>query len=303
MQETMPSIESSIQQQLDINKLKNLLFENATQIMNIDSIFLAALEEYLNYDVSKKAEDVSSELVSFTTNEFVKRLYSINPYLRVSKVQIENLKQIYRETWQMMKKTKSIKETLNEFHYPQLSQWLATLYPEKFRDVLKLSSSVGNVTYGEYSAELQVELLGIDIAHVKQPILDIGCGGQANLVTYFRSRGIEAYGIDRHLEIRKPYLDQVDWFDYHFEPDQWGTIVAHMSFTNHLNYAYLNDISQLEHYLLKMKEILESLFISGSFHYAPSLPFIEDKLSTEIYRVQSEPKFGEMPVSIIIRTE
>jgi hypothetical protein len=303
MQETMPSIESSIKQQLDINKSKNLLFENATQIMNIDSSFLAALEDYLNYDVSKKAEDVSSELVSFTTNEFVKRLYSINPYLRVSKVQIENLNQIYRETWQMMRKTKSIKATLNEFHYPQLSQWLATLYPVKFQKVLKLSSSVGNVTYGEYSAELQVKLLGIDTSYVNQPILDFGCGGQANLVTYFRSRGIEAYGIDRHLEIQKPYLDQVDWFDYHFKPGQWGTIVAHMSFTNHLNYAYLNDISQLEHYLLKMKEILESLLISGSFHYAPSLPFIEDKLSTEIYRVQSEPKFGDMLVSIIIRTE
>ena len=159
------------------------------------------------------------------------------------------------------------------------------------------------VTYGEYSAALQVELLGIDTADVTQPILDIGCGGQANLVTYFRSRGLEAFGIDRHLEIQKPYLDQVDWFSYHFEPGKWGTIVAHMSFTNHLNYAYLNDISQLEHYLLKMKEILESLSINGSFHYTPSLPFIEDKISTAIYIVQSEPKFGDLLVSKIMRIE
>lgn len=297
----MPSIESSIKQQLESNRSKNLLFENATQIMNIDSSFLAALEEYLNDNVSEKTEDVSSELVSFTTNEFMKRLHSINPYLRVSKVQIENLKQIYRETWQRMRNNQSIKTTLNEFHYPQLSQWLATLYPEKFQKMLKFSPRVGHVTYGEYSAELQIGLLGIDTADVKQPILDIGCGGQAHLVSYFRSQGLEAYGIDRHLETQKPYLDQEDWFDYHFEPGKWGTIVAHMSFTNHLNYAYLNDISQLEHYLLKMKEILESLSISGSFHYTPSLPFIEDKVSTEIYRVQSEPKFADMLVSKITR--
>src|SRR5512138_3729764 len=160
----MPSIESSIKQQLESNRSKNLLFENATQIMNIDSSFLAALEEYLNDNVSEKTEDVSSELVSFTTNEFMKRLHSINPYLRVSKVQIENLKQIYRETWQRMRNNQSIRTTLNEFHYPQLSQWLATLYPEKFQKMLKFSPRVGHVTYGEYSAELQIGLLGIDTA-------------------------------------------------------------------------------------------------------------------------------------------
>ena len=68
-------------------------------------------------------------------------------------------------------------------------------------------------------------------------MIDVGCGSQANLVTYFRALGIEAYGIDRHLETHKPYLDQVDWFDYDFEAGRWGTIVSHMSFTNHLNYA------------------------------------------------------------------
>jgi len=299
----MPSIERSIKQQLDVNNSKNLLFENAAQVMSIDSGFLAALEEYLKSDAGEQAEDIDSELVSFTTNEFIKRLHSINPYLRINKAQTENLQQIYRETWQRMRTTKAIKATLNEFHYPQLSQWLAKLYPEKFQKALKSASNVRHVTYGEYSAELQIELLGIETANVKQPILDIGCGSQANLVTYFRSQGIEAYGIDRHLEIHRPYLDQVDWSDYPFESGKWGTIVAHMSFTNHLNYAYLNDISQLEHYLLKMKAILASLSISGSFHYAPGLPFVEDKLSTEIYQLQSRPKFGDMPVSIVIRVE
>lgn len=118
---------------------------------------------------------------------------------------------------------------------------------------------------------------------------------------YLRSLGIEAYGVDRVPEIHEPYVKQADWFDYHFEPNSWGTIVAHMSFTNHLRYAYLNDVSQLEHYLLKMKEITESLAVGGSFHYAPALPFIEDRLPSEIYRVQSEEKPGNMHVGTIIR--
>jgi hypothetical protein len=298
----MQSIKNSIQQQLNVNKSKNLLFENTPQIMNIDASFLVALEEFVNHGMRDTSEDAYAELVSFTTHEFVRHLYSINPYLRINHVQIETLKRIYGETWQRMKQTKNITATLNEFHYPELSKWLATLYPKKFQKLLKSSSDVGKVTYGEYSAELQVELFGIDTAHVKQPIIDIGCGSRANLVTYLRSLGIEAYGIDRHLEIHEAYLAQWDWLEYPFEPSKWGTIVAHMSFTNHLNYVYRNDISQLEDYLLKMKEILRSLLIGGSFHYAPSLPFIEDELLTEIYEIHSGQKFSNLPVSIIVRT-
>jgi len=47
-----------------------------------------------------------------------------------------------------------------------------------------------------------------------------------------------------------------------------GSIVSNMAFTNHLNYAYRHDVSQLEPYLLKMKEILAALAPGGSFYYA-----------------------------------
>ncbi len=297
------SIENSIKRQLDSNKSKNLLFEDVTQIMNVDSSFLTALEEFLNCEMTAKLEDFHSELTGFATRELVKRLYSINPYLRVSQAQIENLRQIYRQSWQALRKTRNVQATLQEFHYPALSKWLATLYPEEFQKALKFSSRVGNVTYGEYSAALQIELLGIDIGQVKPPIIDIGCGRQASLTTYFRSLGVEAYGIDRYLDIHEPYTEQVDWFDYRFEPNRWGTIVAHMSFTNHLRYAYLNDNSQLERYLSKMTELVESLLLGGSFHYAPSLPFIEDRLTMGTCRVQRESKISNMLVSTIVKTQ
>jgi len=299
----MQSIAVLIKQQLDINKSRNLLFENAPRIMSIEPSFLAALEELLNSNSSGKSKDVYLEFIPFATNELVKRLYSVNPYLRVSKAQVENLEKIYQKIWQIMIKTGNVRTTLNEFHYPELSKWLATLYPKKFQEFLKLSPSVGHITYGEYSAELQVELLGIDTAHIKQPVLDMGCGSQANLVRYFRSLGVDAYGIDRHLEIYEPYLNQIDWFDYYFEPHKWGTIVSNMGFTNHLNYAYLHDISQLEHYLLKMKEVIESLLTNGYFYYAPSLPFVEDKLAIKNYKVKREQKINDIFASVIIKTE
>jgi hypothetical protein len=74
-----------------------------------------------------------------------------------------------------------------------------------------------------------------------------------------------------------------------------------MSFTNHLNYAYRNDIAQLEPYLLKTKEILESLSRGGSFHYAPGLVFLEEELSREMYQIQTGAGFGDLPVSAIVR--
>lgn len=299
----MQSLEVSINQQLDINQANNLLFENVTQIMNVEPGFLAALEELLNSNIGDKSEEVLSEFIAFTARELIKRLYLINPYLQVSKVQFESLEQIYRQTWQRMINTGNIKATLKEFHYPELSKWLAARYPEKFQEFLKLSSKIGHVTYGEYSAEFQIELLGIDIDHIKQPVMDIGCGSQANLVRYFRSLGFEAYGMDRHLDIQESYLNQVDWFDFYFEPGRWGTVVSNMGFTNHLNYAYLHDISQLERYLLKLKEIMESLSASGYFYYAPSLPFVEDKLSAKRYKVERKQKINDVFASIMMKTE
>jgi hypothetical protein len=194
----------------------------------------------------------------------------------------------------------NIKTTLKEFHYPELSTWLASLYPEKFRQALRRSATIGSVTYGEYSAELQVEGLGIDVTRIQQPVMDIGCGSQASLVRYLRSLGIEAYGIDLYLGTHEFYLERVDWFEYHFKPGNWGTIVSNMGFTNHLNYAYLHDISQLEYYLLKMKEILESLSLGGCFHYAPGLPFLEEKLSCKEYKVEQQ-KISNVLTSIVIR--
>jgi hypothetical protein len=259
----MQPIKISIKRQLDANKTINLLFENAKQIMDIEPGFLAALEELLISD--EKPETLRAELVSFTAHELVKRLRSVNPYLRINSKQIEKLEKIYGRTWQKIVQTGDIKTTLKEFHYPTLSAWLASLYPEKFHQALQRSATVSPVTYGEYSAELQVMVLGIDVTRIKQPVMDIGCGSQANLVRHLRSRSIEAYGIDRCLEVHESYLEQVDWFEYQFEPGKWGTVVSNMSFTNHLNYAYLHDISQLEHYLLKMKEILKPCQLADIF--------------------------------------
>jgi len=137
----MEPLETSLKRQLDANKARNLLFEDVKQIMHIDPGFLAALEELLNSNASTLPGSIYAEIVTSTAKEVLKRLQSIHPYLILSSGQTEDLEEIYRQTWQMMIKTGNIKTTLKEFHYPALSKWLAALYPEKFRTVLKQSTT------------------------------------------------------------------------------------------------------------------------------------------------------------------
>jgi SAM-dependent methyltransferase len=296
-----PPLEISIKQQMTINRSKNLLYIGAEHIMDIDPCFLAALEKLLDSPEMDRQENISPGMITFAVQALLKRLYSVNQYVQVSDQKIEELKEIYRQTWRVMVKTRQVRTALREQHYPALSQWLATLYPKEFQVQLKFSPQVGHVVNEEYSAQFQIALLRINIPALKQPVLDIGCGSQANLARTLRSEGIEVFGFDRFLEVHEPYLEQNDWFEYPFRRGVWGTIISNMAFTNHLNYAYLHDILQLEPYLLKMKDILESLAIGGSFLYAPALPFVEERLAPECYHVVSEPTAGEIFVSTITR--
>ncbi len=297
----MQPIKDSIKRQLEVNELKNLLFANAEQIIEIEPNFLAALEELLDSTRKDRAQNATAEIVSFAARALLKRVYSVNQYLKISDQKIAELEEIYLRTWRTMLKTGNIQTTLREEHYPELSQWVASVYPQEFRKRLRFSAEVGHVVYEEYSAQLQIELLQIDTAHLTQPVIDIGCGSKANLVRYLRSRGIEAYGFDRQLEKPEPYLEKRDWLEYPFEAASWGTIISNMAFTNHLNYAYLHDASQLEQYLLKMRDIIESLAIGGQFFYAPSLPFVENRFDPRCYTVERERTVGELFVSTVTK--
>jgi hypothetical protein len=294
-------IKNSIQQQLEVNDAKNLLLVNVEQIMDIDPGFLAALEELLGSATGSQPEGLSAEIVSFAAQALLKKVYSVNQYLKISDQKVKELEKIYRQTWRTMVSTGDLQTALRQEHYPKLSEWLASLYPKEFRKRLQFSPVVGHVVYEEYSAQLQIDLLQIDCAHIKEPVIDIGCGSQANLVRYLRSLGIEAFGFDRQLQNREPYLEQMDWFDYSFRPAAWGTVISNMAFTNHLNYAYLHDAAQLEPYLLRLKDIIESLKIGGEFYYAPSLPFVENRLDPAGYKVKREQTIGEVFVSTITR--
>jgi hypothetical protein len=136
----------------------------------------------------------------------------------------------------------------------------------------------------EYSPQLQLQVLGIRVEDLREPVLDVGCGKSGQLVQYLAGLGLQVTGADRVVE-PSPYLMAVDWLALDFRPGAWGTVLSHMAFSNHFLFHHRYKNGQPQEYARKYMQILSWLKRGGSFYYAPGLPFIEQFLPEGMYRV------------------
>lgn len=261
-----------MRQQMELNESRNLLHPQAELLLEIDPVFQAALEELLaggaeDFEIDLLADDAASALID--------RIHAVNQYIQINKRAKDSLKRIYLQSWRKIVTTRNIESVLRNHHYPKLKAYLAKLYPPELMHAIASSPTLGRVPCCEYSANLQMRLFRLDMAAIIEPLLDIGCGCDANLVEYLRSKGIKAYGIDRSIKRRAGYLTEIDWFEMRLERGIWGTIVSNLAFTNHLVYAERYDKQGAERYLKKYTEILDSLAGGGSFIYAPCVESLE----------------------------
>ncbi|MCB0208481.1 MAG: class I SAM-dependent methyltransferase [Anaerolineae bacterium] len=130
----------------------------------------------------------------------------------------------------------------------------------------------------EYSPQFQLQLLGIDIDTLAEPILDVGCGASGTLVEYLIDQGLTAFGLDR-LAPAQPHFMQDDWFTFDFGRSRWGTIIAHQSFSTHFIHAHLHNADLAEQFARLYMMLLGGLKPGGTLYYAPGLPFIESHLA------------------------
>jgi hypothetical protein len=144
---------------------------------------------------------------------------------------------------------------------------------ELARFLADLPGSAERTTCGEYSAELQLEVLGLSLDDLAQPVLDVGCGEQALLVRWLAERGVEAFGLDRHAQGAR--VIRADWLEFEFGANRFGTIVSHQGFSLHFLRHHLAPGDLARRYALAYRAILGSLRKNGCFVYAPGLPFIE----------------------------
>lgn len=141
------------------------------------------------------------------------------------------------------------------------------------------------VVCAEYSPSLQLNMLGINVAILVEPILDVGCGRNGRLVSYLRASGLEVYGVDR-IVTSAAYLIEADWIQFTFDALAWGSIISHMAFSNHFlfHHQYRKGIPEI--FAQKYMEMLRALKMGGTLYYAPSLPFIEQFLPPARFMIQ-----------------
>ncbi|MGH0053642.1 MAG: hypothetical protein ACQ5SW_09665 [Sphaerochaetaceae bacterium] len=266
-----------IDKQIDQNRNLNLFYCHLEDVVTIGKDFIKTIL------IAKRQGRDIEELISYTVEKIVRILYRINQYTHFSPSDLTVLQNIYRNTFEVITEENPA-EAMRQ-HHKNLSKWLSMFYPEKFKTALRDTPVIGQVVNEEYSPQLQMEIYNIDPKSLREPVLDLGCGAKARLVKQLQFLGVHAIGIDRTLDEENSFCIKKDWFSYTFEKKTWGTIIANMSFTNHLLYTFQNDKEKLYAYLITYKEILASLKNGGCFAYAPSVPMIEDRLDPSQYEV------------------
>ncbi len=136
----------------------------------------------------------------------------------------------------------------------------------------------------EYSPELQLRILGLNLGDLTPPVVDLGCGQEARLVRFLRSRGVPALGVDRYVD--PAYGLRMDWLALPIQPNSLGTVLSHLAFSLHFLRLHHLPCDDVYLYAKKYRSILEGIRLTGTFAYAPGLPFLEELLPRERFSVR-----------------
>jgi len=288
----MNNLHDSIENQLAFNAGKNLFHEGAISSLVFTPETLAAIERFGEIDITTE-----NLLIDYLTDKVLQEFCRVNQYYSFDKQNRKDLRDIYIDLFSRIRNTETTLELTAKIHYENLKKWLLKANSFAGKMYTPKDELVEPVACHEYSAELQLTIFQIDTDKIAGPVLDIGCGKQGNLVKHLRSSGIEAYGCDRFAEA-SPFLTCQDWFEFGYGKDKWGTITSNLGFSNHFNHNHLRNDGRFIEYAKTYMDILNSLKIGGSFHYAPGLPFIEKYLDQSKFRVEMQ-KIGNSEVKSV----
>jgi len=272
-----------IGEQITSNSGKNLLADE-----QINSLQLIEVTESLVEKIRQMDAESEKEMIDFLTDEALQEFCRVNQYFAFNAESVNELKGIYSRLNQSIRNlqrnaTQPELNAISEIHYRNLCDWL--VHTNAFAGTMYSNDQkyTKAVACSEYTPDLQMNILQIDLKTLLEPVLDVGCGRELNLVNYLRDQGIEVYGIDR-FDNESPVYYKTDWLEYNFEPGKWGSIISNLGFSNHFIHHNLRADGNYREYAMKYMEILGSLKIGGTFYYAPDLPFIEMHLDKTKYR-------------------
>jgi len=279
----MDSFTDNIDRQIEFNRDKNILAGNL-EIFQFAGETLKAASDTDSLDA-----DSIQFLIAYAADKAIEEFCRVNQYYSFDAKAIVALRKIYADLFESFRIKTESPEDISKRHYEKLKAWIKESNPFAEKMYKDGDKTVIPVTCSEYSPDLQMHVLRLDMAQALQPVLDIGCGKHGQLVSYLRNRGIEAYGIDR-FTFTDPDLQTADWLEYDYGKGKWGTIVSNLGFSNHFSHHHLREDGNYIGYGKAYMNILTSLKVGGCFHYAPDLPFIEKYLDpAQIELTKSAP--------------
>ncbi len=231
-------------------------------------------------NIGRLNSDSKQFLIEYATDKAIEEFCRVNQYYSFDSKAKNDLRKIYSDLFEALQTRTGSIDDISKNHYGKLRMWLKESNPFAETIYKNANKKVSPPACSEYSSDLQINILQIDIKHLMQPVLDIGCGKRGYLVKYLKDQGIEAYGIDR-MKFTSPGYITADWLEYDYGTNKWGTVVSNLGFSNHFNHHNLREDGNYIGYGKTYMNILYSLKIGGSFHYAPDLPFIEKYLDRD----------------------
>lgn len=290
----MDNLYNIIDRQIGFNKGTNL-FSPTKESFDYFAETIIAIK-----NIEKQKEFSPQSLIDYAKKKVLEEFYRVNQYYNFNceaKIELNN---IYSKLFEEISDKYFLPKDLAIRHYLRLKRWLRKTAPFAEKMYQNGTECIDSVHCYEYSPALQLDILRINIESIMEPVLDVGCGKEQLLVKYLQSQSVTISGIDRYSSCNTN-VENKDWLEYDFGVDKWGTVVSNLGFSNHFIHHHYRKDGDFVVYAEKYMQILGSLKVGGSFHYAPDLPFIEQYLDRDKYRISYKCFDSKTYRSVIIQ--
>ncbi|MDF2699729.1 MAG: hypothetical protein K0Q49_1285 [Haloplasmataceae bacterium] len=270
---------------------ESLLLEDS--IVNFFVDYKTELSDFLKDLNNDRYSELIDQIVIYSVDDLIKTITRINQFVDIDHTLKAKLYHIYYQFISILIEKMFARTIHIDWLTHQVKQHQAEL-KVILQEIDELAiyrnepQNSEDVPCFQYSAKLQLGLMGIDIKSLNGPVIDIGCGEYAYLVNYLVKLGKDIVGIDRSVS-NGPHTINTSWFDFDFGEDKWSSIISHQSFTNHFKRQHYKTNGSYIEYIKLYLNILKSLKPKGSFYYTPDLPFIEQFLDSDKYKVERLP--------------
>ncbi|WP_101772489.1 methyltransferase domain-containing protein [Peptostreptococcus faecalis] len=293
MKELINIIDYQLYKNMDMN-----IFYSKSKFDLFDTYTINRVSVIRN-EIKNLNETTKINICNYYLKSFLMRFYSVNQYIYFSKNSKKIIKFIAYKLLDLLSNLSLTLEKIEENHFNSIKMMIKNTNPIIYNINRDKGIYVQKFACSEYSSSFIKEVLNLNYIKINEPVLDIGCGSEGNLVNDFNKKGIEIYGFD--INAKNKEISNKDWFDFKYGVNKWGTIISNLSFCSHFLHHHLNNSNLIEIYAITYMKIINSLKLGGAFIYAPSLPFIEDLLPKDKYFTSKHEVYNKVNCTTIIR--